>query len=808
LPAASAIAPLLGTITVKTTSAPVAPVSGDGFGQVLRSAQDAAVGGSAPANDAQGPQALGTPDPGLPPVETQADQVVVTDNVATSRSGPSTAKSQRSGKDDGPAPVPQDTAAMAANPGFVGGDDALAAVSWAAAAAKPMDGLAENNRIAEPQATTGVTANPRWENDRTVAPQAIAGAAAKPAADGNGAAVPQATIGVAATSAGNGDVAASLRAPIGAAVGLAENGNVAETTQAPSGVAVGPAGNGKLTAATQAPAGVAVRPAGGSNQMAPQRAANDSAMHLAPVKGGDDLAGGGNRAGEPAEATATPGYGVADENRGTASLAGVPLAGVPKAAWPIPVSLPPPSTLSAVVATKDTGAKAISVPVATGSLTPVVESVSPATESAPVAAGLPAAAAGPFLPVAGPPSAGPVQRFAARVATQTDTVPAKVSPAQAGGAAASVPAALPVSIQEPPDPAAVSARAATDQPAEPAATEPASATVPAVPVSRTPASVAGRDTTSPGWDAASLPSAQVVAPRDATPATADPSVPSQSAPAVVSNASSPQVNPAPLDMQLAAPATVTVSPPASTEAANPLPSPAPDHKVTLRPVEAGTDPAQPQALPGASLEQAAPVVTQEVVSTATLVGAAPAVHSASLASAAGQVAPALLVLAKTMDGGQQMTVRLHPAELGMVQVRIARAVSGATQIEISADNPVTLLALQRDQPQLHRTLDDAGIPAAGRTVTFHIAQAEQAAASGHGPGSPGGHAGGQQGSASRSNAGSTNADGSAGGGRGSYPARERNTYSTSRRSTGASATSGGSARTAGKTYRIGLDITA
>jgi hypothetical protein len=182
-------------------------------------------------------------------------------------------------------------------------------------------------------------------------------------------------------------------------------------------------------------------------------------------------------------------------------------------------------------------------------------------------------------------------------------------------------------------------------------------------------------------------------------------------------------------------------------------------------------------------------------------------HTSSPASPAEQVAPALLILAKTADGGHQMTVRLQPADLGMVQVRIARAVSGATQIEITADHPTTLLALQRDQPQLHRTLDDAGIPAAGRTVTFHVAQMAQAAGSG-GSGPAAGHGGGLQGSAGRTAADATDPDGSSGGGRGSYLGRDRNAYPSGRQAGAASASAGVQVGTAAQSHRIGLDITA
>jgi flagellar hook-length control protein FliK len=233
-----------------------------------------------------------------------------------------------------------------------------------------------------------------------------------------------------------------------------------------------------------------------------------------------------------------------------------------------------------------------------------------------------------------------------------------------------------------------------------------------------------------------------------------------------------------------------------------------DHKVTLRPVEAAADPAKPAVTPSTTQQPVVPVITPVATPTiATPTAAVAAPHPAAPASPAEQLAPALLTLAKTPDGGQQMTVRLHPAELGMVQVRIAQAPSGTTQVEITAENPATLLALQRDQPQLHRTLDDAGIAAAGRTVTFHVAQPAEAAAGGGASASPNGQGAGQQGSAGRTGAGSADANGSAGGDRGSYPARERTAYPAGRRSNAAVAI-GAAAGAVAASYRIGLDITA
>ncbi len=97
--------------------------------------------------------------------------------------------------------------------------------------------------------------------------------------------------------------------------------------------------------------------------------------------------------------------------------------------------------------------------------------------------------------------------------------------------------------------------------------------------------------------------------------------------------------------------------------------------------------------------------------------ATPAAH----ASPATQVAPALLSLATSSAGTQRLTLRLEPAELGTVQVRIDRPVEAPARVEISVSRPETLTLMLRDQAQLQHTLDQAGVPAEGRTVSFHLA---------------------------------------------------------------------------------------
>jgi len=92
-------------------------------------------------------------------------------------------------------------------------------------------------------------------------------------------------------------------------------------------------------------------------------------------------------------------------------------------------------------------------------------------------------------------------------------------------------------------------------------------------------------------------------------------------------------------------------------------------------------------------------------------------------SPAGQVAPALATFvasAAQPGAAQHLTIRLDPAELGRVQVHIERAPGGAARVELVVERPDTLLLL-RDQPQLHRALDLAGVPIADRTLQFHLA---------------------------------------------------------------------------------------
>ncbi len=175
----------------------------------------------------------------------------------------------------------------------------------------------------------------------------------------------------------------------------------------------------------------------------------------------------------------------------------------------------------------------------------------------------------------------------------------------------------------------------------------------------------------------------------------------------------------------ASPITVIPAPPAAlavdTQAgpvdASPAPVAAP--AITSTPIAA---PAQPASSPAtAAVDPLAvagtlpPTVAQPLHPTE-----APAPAPTPGAAPAHQVAAALVQITHS-PSGSAVTLRLDPAELGHVQIRIERGADGTATVHVSAERPETLRLLIADQPQLHRTLDSAGLPQEGRSLTLSLA---------------------------------------------------------------------------------------
>ncbi|HTW68865.1 MAG TPA: flagellar hook-length control protein FliK [Acetobacteraceae bacterium] len=110
-----------------------------------------------------------------------------------------------------------------------------------------------------------------------------------------------------------------------------------------------------------------------------------------------------------------------------------------------------------------------------------------------------------------------------------------------------------------------------------------------------------------------------------------------------------------------------------------------------------------------------------------------------------QVSAALLSLSRGADGAQTMTLRLQPPELGQVQIRIDRPQEAPAQVDIAVERPETMTLLLRDQPELQRALDQAGVPPDGRSLTLHLATPDAPAPSAAAHGGMAANAGSGQG---------------------------------------------------------------
>ena len=87
----------------------------------------------------------------------------------------------------------------------------------------------------------------------------------------------------------------------------------------------------------------------------------------------------------------------------------------------------------------------------------------------------------------------------------------------------------------------------------------------------------------------------------------------------------------------------------------------------------------------------------------------------------------MVALSARPDGTSTLTLRLQPPELGQVHIAIERPQDAPPRVEITVERSETLTLLMRDQPQLQRALDQAGVPSEGRSVTFHLTASEPSA---------------------------------------------------------------------------------
>ncbi len=138
-------------------------------------------------------------------------------------------------------------------------------------------------------------------------------------------------------------------------------------------------------------------------------------------------------------------------------------------------------------------------------------------------------------------------------------------------------------------------------------------------------------------------------------------------------------------------------------------------------------PAAPTAPPVATRPTAPEIVALPPVAAATRhsieIAAAPTQPAATSPAnpPAAQVAQAVTVAVQRGSDGTALTIRLDPANLGTVSIRIERPTGSDPHVAITAERPETLLLLLRDQDGLRHALTQAGLTPMPRDITYHVA---------------------------------------------------------------------------------------
>jgi hypothetical protein len=140
-----------------------------------------------------------------------------------------------------------------------------------------------------------------------------------------------------------------------------------------------------------------------------------------------------------------------------------------------------------------------------------------------------------------------------------------------------------------------------------------------------------------------------------------------------------------------------------------------DLKSGLHAVDPSADTASKLADGQTQIEQTASPNVLSSLPTTSSTGATDPAPPIKVGTHAAQILPTVIMLAKSGQGGEQMTIRLHPAELGMVQVRIERAASGAAPAGAEA-------AIQHGRPPAGPAASSqAAMPRPLRRTPAHIA---------------------------------------------------------------------------------------
>jgi flagellar hook-length control protein FliK len=120
-------------------------------------------------------------------------------------------------------------------------------------------------------------------------------------------------------------------------------------------------------------------------------------------------------------------------------------------------------------------------------------------------------------------------------------------------------------------------------------------------------------------------------------------------------------------------------------------------------------------------QQASNTIQQPVQSAAA---PAPAAAQLTVTAATAAVVPlnglALQIAVSAQSGKSRFEIRLDPAELGRIDVRIDVDRHGQVTSHLTVEKPETLAMLRQDAPQLQRALDNAGFKTGDTGLQFSL----------------------------------------------------------------------------------------
>jgi flagellar hook-length control protein FliK len=129
--------------------------------------------------------------------------------------------------------------------------------------------------------------------------------------------------------------------------------------------------------------------------------------------------------------------------------------------------------------------------------------------------------------------------------------------------------------------------------------------------------------------------------------------------------------------------------------------------------------AQATIAPDAGAQAAALAATAQVSATTTITTA-----SLTAAPATGAPVPvsgvAVEIAASVQSGRTRFELRLDPADLGRIDVRIDVDRSGQVTSHLTVEKPETLSMLRQDAPQLQQALNDAGLKTGSNGLQFSL----------------------------------------------------------------------------------------